>query len=50
MNIDSLKFPIGRFNYIEEDCVELDNWIRYIKQFPKEISKLTSELNIEQLN
>lgn len=51
MNLESLKFPIGKFQFdpdVSNDKVE--EWINTIATFPKKIISLTQLLSVEELN
>jgi len=51
MNIEQLKFPIGKYTkpeFISENNVSF--WISEIETFPNRIRKLTEELSVAQLN
>lgn len=51
MNIETLKFPIGQFQY-NPDCSqkEIENWKKTIQQFPEKIRQTVSNLSVEELN
>jgi len=51
MNIENLKFPIGKFlvpTVYSKEMIQF--WIEDIEQFPKKIVELTKGLSVEQLN
>lgn len=51
MNIEQLKFPIGKFSKPEIISEEhILHWISEIETFPNRIRQLTNELSVAQLN
>jgi len=51
MDLEKLKFPIGKYNNNKNPDAELlKQWISEIEQFPTKINLLTKDLSIEQLN
>lgn len=51
MNIEQLKFPIGKFEIQEEITSEvLHDWIYTIQGFHNEVSKIVENLTFEELN
>lgn len=51
MNLDKLKYPIGKFHFQEAtDESKIREWISDIEQLPKTIEDLVRNLSIEELN
>lgn len=51
MNLENLKFPIGKFQFNPDvSFEEIQQWIATIQFLPQEIEKITQSLTIEQLN
>lgn len=51
MNLEELKFPIGKFQFDPEVSKEqLKQWINTIETFSEEIEIITKSISIEQLN
>lgn len=51
MNIENLKYPIGKFTAPNDyTLTDLKEWIEEIESFPSKISQLTETLNEDQLN
>jgi uncharacterized damage-inducible protein DinB len=50
-NIGKLKFPIGRFNYVETNDPDIINsWIDDIEKLPSRLKSAVKDLTEEQLN
>ena len=51
MNLEKLKYPIGKFSFEETiDELKINEWISDIEQLPKAIKDLVRNLSIEELN
>lgn len=51
MQLEKLKYPIGKFEYPNEITqTHLENWIEVLETFPKKLSALVSSLSDEQLD
>ncbi len=51
MNLEALKFPVGKFEFDPEVSSEqLKQWIKTIESFSDEIEIITKSLSMEQLN
>lgn len=51
MDIEKLKFPIGKFQFENDfDEHKIENWINTISEFPEKVKKTTYNLSTEQLN
>lgn len=50
MDIEQLKYPIGRFSAPEVITAEIrQEWIKTLENFPSELEKMVQKLTIEQL-
>ena len=51
MNIEKLKFPIGKYTYINNPDIKVINkWIDDIERFPSRIKELVTGIQDSQLN
>ena len=51
LNLEKLKFPIGKFQKIDSISEnDLNTWIAIIEIFPSKLKKLTESLSVEELN
>lgn len=51
MDIDQLKYPIGKYNVPEEITSEhIEKWISNIEQFPVKLKKLVENLSYDELD
>ena len=51
MNIEKLKFPIGKYTFIKNPYIKvINNWIDDIERFPSRIKELVTEIQDSQLN
>ncbi len=49
-NIESLKFPIGKFQLPEKiDQIQIENWINIIEDFPRKLLQEVQNLNEKEL-
>ena len=49
-NLDQLKYPIGRFQSpVVIDKQQIDNWIRIIEAFPRQLSEEVRNLDVKGL-
>ena len=49
LNLEELKYPIGRFHFEVPTQEQLDEWIDTIETLPEEIKKLVNSLSYEDL-
>ncbi len=50
MDLESLKYPIGKYHYSKPDKEQLLGWIKTIQYLPEELRKLVGTLSYEEMD